>query len=282
MKKTILAIVFALFSVQTVSALTINMDVSPSFSQGEQIYFNYTIFSDTNQQAIFIPSVFCPKLTVALIQQKRIDLIANVPYSDFYYDKVIDSSAEQQICTATIAVVYPIRQTVSKKFTIQTTPSFSFELKTCKDQPCAEKTKVFVQGESIYLDYSSSVSSPSITAVLTYPDGTSKQVTLPASFKANQIGTYTLDVTASKQGYKTQSMKEQFGVIEGEPDIKTASACNSNGRCDAGENEQNCPQDCKKAEKPTGMNIPLYLFPALAVFIAILIVIMIFLIKRNL
>ena len=109
----------------------------------------------------------------------------------------------------------------SKLFKVEgTLKEFDLYIKTCKDVVCLERTKVFVKEGYTFLDYSSSVESPSITAVLTYPDKTTKQLTLPTSVKAEQIGNYELEVMASKQGYKTINKKELFGVIKEEAVIK--------------------------------------------------------------
>jgi len=122
----------------------------------------------------------------------------------------------------------------------------------CKDKQCSEKSKIFLKNENIYLDFNSEVQNPTITTTLTYPNKKQEQITLPYSFKPSQTGTYNLEVTASKQGYKTITKKEQFGVIEKEAEIKSVSVCNSNNICDSPkENIQNCPQDCKKLETKT-------------------------------
>ena len=74
---------------------------------------------------------------------------------------------------------------------------------------------------------------------------------MPTSIKANQIGTYTLKVTASKEGYKTKTLSTQFGVIEKEAEIINTSSCFVNGKCepDLRENYKTCPQDCKPCAK---------------------------------
>ncbi len=82
--------------------------------------------------------------------------------------------------------------------------------------------KIFLKGEDISIDYSSSVESPVISAKLIFPDETEKEITLPTTIKAEQIGTYNLEVTASKEGYKSVSLIEQFGVIEKNAEISGA------------------------------------------------------------
>ena len=86
--------------------------------------------------------------------------------------------------------------------------------------------KVFVQGEEINLDYISDTEDLSIMSTLIYPDKKTKAITLPKSIKVSQIGTYELDVTASKEGYKTITKKEQFGVIKEQANLKNYSFAN--------------------------------------------------------
>lgn len=85
---------------------------------------------------------------------------------------------------------------------------------------CSEKSKTFIFGNDIYLDYSASIEDPSITSTLTYPDKTQTQIKLPSSIHAEQIGTYILEASASKEGYKTANKKTMFAVIAEEPKIE--------------------------------------------------------------
>jgi hypothetical protein len=87
---------------------------------------------------------------------------------------------------------------------------------------CKEKTKVFAKGETIYLNFDSDVENLTIDANLMLPDGTKMPILFPYSFKAEQLGTYVLEVKASKEGYRSAEQTIQFGVIGGEPEIKEA------------------------------------------------------------
>ena len=109
------------------------------------------------------------------------------------------------------------------EFDIDSIKDFSFDLNYCKSKSCSKNNKVFIEDEVVYLDYISSVSDPDFDVKLTYPDGFIKALDLPFSFKASSSGNYELNIVASKAGYKTIVKKEQFGVIEEEPDIKTVS-----------------------------------------------------------
>ena len=203
-----------------IAKIDVKIEIKDSFIKEENVLFDYTILSDKNLSILVIPYIDCPSAPIPQLIQKEIKIKENSPYKEVYYGFTIEESIEPQTCTAYVQILSPFEQIFSKDFKITTNPSFSFETKTCKDSECSEITKVFVKDENIYLDYSSSVESPSVTTLLTYPDKTTKQLTLPASIKAEQIGNYELEIIASKQGYKTITKKELFGVIEKEAVIK--------------------------------------------------------------
>ncbi|OYT57873.1 MAG: hypothetical protein B6U68_01170, partial [Candidatus Aenigmarchaeota archaeon ex4484_14] len=150
-----------------------------------------------------------------------------------------------------VSILEPYQLDFSRPFSVQTLEEFNVVLKVCNSSSCQEQSKIFVQGEDIYLNYSSDVENLEINATLTLPDKTIKEITIPTSIKAEQIGTYILEVTASKDGYKTQTLSTQFGVIEKEAEIREESSCFVNNKCEPelGENYNTCPQDCAAPEE---------------------------------
>lgn len=282
MKNKILLVVLAIFLVSTVSALTINIQVPASFSIGQQISFSYSITSDVNQQITFISHVLCPKSPVAFLQEQTITLQANIPYNDIYTDMIVNEQFEPQICTAYIQILSSIKEKFEKNFSIITDPSFSFNIVLDK--------KVYNFGENINLNYESDVENPVISAKLTYPDGTREEINLPKTIKASQIGTYEFSVTASKEGYKTVTKKEQFGVIErqlGERgfSIATVALCNADGICNNNEDNQNCPQDCPPTiglAEIYNINNRLILYIILFSFIELILIVGIYLTYKSL
>ena len=204
-KKIVLLFVFV-FLISLISA-TIGGEIviKKSFTVNEEIYFNYTLISGEDKLFGYIPYIDCPNLPRPLIERKTINLIANQPYESVYYDVVLDDSVESQICVAYIQILEPGGRKIEETFQINTTPSYNFNIILNK--------KIYMKEEKIKINYDSEISKPSIITTLTYPDKTIEQIKLPYSFKSQQIGTYELEVTASKEGYKTITKREQFGVI---------------------------------------------------------------------
>ncbi len=245
----------ALAQLTLVSALSIDIDMKESFDIGEEILFDYTIVSDSSQEIKYIPSVNCPTSPLPLLLIKTARLEANVPLTRTYtYMSAVSDNIEPQTCTAIIGIINYEEIAEKKQFFINTNPSFEFRTLACKDINCNEETLTFVKNEDIYLDYTSEVEEPLIKAMLTHPQGFDEEIFLPTLIEARQIGTYTLEVNASKQDYKTINKKIQFGVIRKEAKIdyisvKDISACNNNGACNYGENYFNCPDDCSSGRE---------------------------------
>jgi len=250
---------FLLIYINFITASTeIIINVEPSFYLGETVSFNYTIISDTDQKITYLINSICPSAPVASFRERTFELKANQPYSGIYYDQVVQDWFEPQTCTAYVQILSPIQQTVSKNFTINTNPSFSFNILLDK--------KIFTQNEEITIDYDSSVENPTIDATLTSPDEKTKQISLPYTFTPEQIGTYNLNVTASKEGYKTITKTEQFGIIESEVQI-----------------DYNTPKiESKDILQPDNKKIWLYVLIGGIVFIFIVLIFIAYnLLKRN-
>ena len=243
-------ILLLLFLVPNISLGTldfkIEIDIKESFSIGGIISFNYSIISDEDATVKYIPTVVCPKGPAGFLSVKSIGLQKDVLYSNNYQFIKVDESVEPQTCTAYLEILEPFSQRVEKQFEIKTKPSFDIQIFSCKDESCAEKSKVFVKGEKAYLDYDSEVPEPAVTGKLTAPDNSTKELTLPANVSLDQIGKYILKTEAKKEGYKDDVQTLELVVLEEEPKVINKRICNANKICEPerGENYQNCPQDC--------------------------------------
>lgn len=269
MKGFIFAPLLLLIVVPLVFAeISIDINVEDSFSSGETASFEYSIYSDSSQQIIFMPSVFCSDAPIAELKQNLININAGETYSGKYEGATIDESIEPQTCTAYVQILSPVEIIEQKQFVIETPPSFYFDLKMCKDSACENKAKVFLVGDNIYLDYDSEVSNPLITITLTYPDKRTAQLNVPGSVRATDIGTYEMEISAEKQDYKKIKQKQNFAVIDEKPEIEFAGVCNVDGRCEAEETKDNCPQDCK----PKGVTNNIMMFLIIIVVVIGLVV----------
>lgn len=212
LKNLILVSILGIFFIHLVGAAAeISISVDEAFHWGDEVKFAYRFVSSQNETIKYYANILCVDSPEALIEMKVTDLVANEYFQEVYVYGVVDKNMNSAECTASVFILEPYHKNFEKSFKIKNLESFSFNIELDK--------KIFTQNEEINIDYSSDVENPSLVSILTYPDKTTQQITLPTSIQADQIGTYILDVTASKEGYKTITKKEQFAVIESEAEI---------------------------------------------------------------
>jgi hypothetical protein len=252
-KGLIFAIIISFVLIQQISYATITAEIGiePSFKVGDIIKFNYTISSNEEQEITYIEFVDCPSSPKPMATLKSYKLIPSSALKGEYTYIEVTEDTKSQNCTAYIQLLNPIEKNFSKTFTIDTLPDIEFRILICKESSCKTESKTFLKNSNIYLSYSSDVAGINTKTTLTYPNNTTKQINLPTSIKAEQIGTYKLEVIASKNGYRSNTQSAQFGVIEEEAEVEETSTCFINNKCelDKGENYKTCPQDCHSGSK---------------------------------
>lgn len=267
LRKFCLVGILLIFFINLASGISqISISVDPVFYEGDEIKFLYTFFSFEDEVVKYTVGINCDGESSALLEIEEVHLRPNEPFQEEYiYGNVNTELIQAEICIASLIILEPYDMIKEEAFRVENLPELTFELKICKDQSCTEKSKVFIQGETIYLDYSSDIENPEVSATLVYPDDKTESITFPHSFTAQQIRTYELEVTASKEGYKTITKKEQFGVIEGNADIQ-------GGIIDDGKGEP---------EKIDIVKIIKYLVYFLAIILVILVFYLLLMKKRN-
>jgi len=250
MKKILYSLLFICLLIPLISsAIEVNFNNENfSFYESQQIFINYSIISDTDQTATLTEIMICDNGLAYNLPPKSVYLTKDMPMVSYFYGPSVDSSFESQNCSFSVGFFSPNSIKFEKNLSIITGKNLDFILSFCKSSSCTEQKKVFIKGEEIYLTYNSSVENTIINATLILPDNTTQQLTLPTSINESQIGTYTLDIRASKEGYKDVELRDMFGVIEKITEIKTVSVCNADGVCSGGENSNNCPQDCPRKD----------------------------------
>jgi len=242
LKNITITIIFILLSCFVISAPQIYINIDPVFYEGDEIEFAFRMISYEDESIKYTSSVNCPDAPQALLELKQAKLKKDQPFYDSYSFGILDEDFEPGTCTASVSIKEPYTFTETRNFEIKTKPSFEYHITLSK--------KSITQNQELEINYKATVSSPVTTTTITTPDKKTWSLTLPTTVKLDEIGTYVIESTAEKKGYKTQTTKEQFAVIEKPAVIKSVSICNADNICNNKETSQNCPQDCKPEPKP--------------------------------
>jgi len=117
----------------------------------------------------------------------------------------------------------------------------------CADKNCSQRNKVFNKDELIYLKLNFIPADLDISSTIKNPDGEIKYLVFEnnlATFQSSKVGTFSLWVNFLEEGGLKSRLEKEFSYIEKTAEIPPVSICNVDGKCEGGENEQNCPQDC--------------------------------------
>lgn len=126
----------------------------------------------------------------------------------------------------------------------------SIDVAICADKNCLQKSKSFAQGETVYFRINNHIGSD-ISSTIKTPGGEIKQLIFEgdlAAFQSKELGKFSLWMNFLEEGYKERKIEKDFVYVE-KKEIEEVPVCNVNGKCEAGENRQNCPQDCTPAVK---------------------------------
>jgi hypothetical protein len=211
--------IIILFSLNFVSSISLDIDVNDNFYTGEKILFNYTLLSNVSKTVNYIVYVSCEEAPFPLLKIEEIKLNANIPFENEYvYMSTLYDNFNSQECFARLLVVdnstMNSNESKQKSFRINTKPKLDFDLLSCGDRECNDIKQIFLKGETAYLSYISNESSLSLNAILETPSGLSSIIEVPSSIKIKEIGTYTLKITANKEGFQTFNKTYYIGSIK--------------------------------------------------------------------
>lgn len=195
---------------------TVSVWAPASFTDGERIYFNYTLYSPWDMEMDFVPHITCENNPVAFLTNMSINLTAGVPYAATYSDFIVGNRTSPGTCTASVGAGDAWGgANASTTFTINTLPILQARFATCADKECRQPKKVFVQGETVFIRGTSNSSRP-ITA--SSPDAAFSGPMAPANAA---LGYHAVSATASSPNYKPgPAQNVEYAVISGHPRIK--------------------------------------------------------------
>jgi hypothetical protein len=218
-KLFLVAFILVLFANLVSSLPIVTINVNSNFSEGEIVKFSYTILSSQNEQIEYTASIKCLGSQEVLLDLEEANLVRDELFSGEYVYGLVDETVNGGDCFASISLLEPYNLKFEEEFSIINLLNLQITPVICKEKDCTTNTKVFNQGEKIYFDYICSIENTSIKGTLTFPDSSTQQINFPSSIKANKIGTYKLEITATKEGYNDANSEEQFAVIKNSADI---------------------------------------------------------------
>jgi len=226
------------------ASIDITINSKDVYDVGEDLIFKYALISDSDISIDYSAALICRDSPQALLELKKADLIGGVPLIEEYSAGVVDDSYHNEFCNFSVMMLEPFNIVKEKSIKIEADKEMDFFVEICKDDACLEKAKVFVLGEEPFISYESSYDGLEISALLIFPDGSYEEIIIPGKLSADKVGSFSIEVSVSKTGFKPLKIVESFAVIEKNVDIVSASRCNADSICDADENYQTCPQDC--------------------------------------
>ncbi len=261
------------------SNLIIIINVKPQMQIGDNLEFSYTMISPKDLSLKFTPHIECPQAPVAMVREEEANIIANIPYEGKYFSMELSDLVEPQKCVAGIKITEPFQKTKTAGFQIIADPTLDLEILLCKDEKCAQKSRVYQIGDTLYLNYKIEISGIKSEATITAPDNSTKNIILPGNYALKEKGIYNISVVSKADNYKDNTQDFKITVLAGEIKVNDQRICNSDGKCAGQEDGQNCPQDCAKVKKPIGKIIILII--AIVIIIAIIIAACYFLSRKK-
>lgn len=133
------------------------------------------------------------------------------------YSSVIDESFKEGTYNIFVELLYQGNFFAMDSRDILIRKTFSninFSLKSCKDINCNNLTLVFNENNEVFISYKSELQDLNIITKIKYPSGKEKEVAIPYSFIAEEIGMYEVNSIVNKESYYEKSSKLEFEVVD--------------------------------------------------------------------
>jgi hypothetical protein len=223
--------------------IDINITVDPSFTDGDEMQFDYSLVSTEDVEIEYVVGISCPNAPQGVLDIQTATLSAGVALAGSYSWGELPFDIPPQECEARVDVIGEVEAAASEKFSVENEETVSYKLMLCKDEDCKEQSTVFLIEEEIFLDYYSE-EDITVEAYILNSKGEKQNIDIPSSVSYDHMDTFEIVAVGSAEGMIESVQTAPFAVLDEIPKIIPLSECDSDGECEGGETNDNCPQDC--------------------------------------
>jgi len=229
----LVCVIAAFFAPAAMAETSIDITTNKeTFVPGDQVDINIKVTDTGDGMEDVLLVAYMGGVCTGKYYQQYFDMAAGSTEEFDAFSFVVDEADVSGTCDLDVEILDPAIGPIASawdSFEIEDTLyQMELMLYSCRDTGCEQKRKVFFLNHKVYLDYYSSVADAALSATLTRPDGSSEQLSLPASITANQLGTYRIEATASKEGYVPVGDSEEFAVTVNAANISGADTAEYN------------------------------------------------------
>jgi hypothetical protein len=128
------------------SSIQVNISSNLEYNLGEEIYFDYEIYSDIPQTIYYFADFNCPTAPITLLAAFSRDISPENPIKERVNYPNLTEGIESQNCSAVVFIKSPEKIMVTKNLSFVAKENIDISLETCKDSFCFSPSKVFESG----------------------------------------------------------------------------------------------------------------------------------------
>ena len=228
---TLILVLVFIFQAGIAGAAGFSLEIEKdSYGPGDTILITVDLYNTYNYEVDFVVELYITSETKTFP-----DTLISLPGTmgpheskaiTLYETHVTDDfPADNYTATGTLLVDNVVRGGSEITYVVEgTLQKLSFEILLSKDDRGEYDSRVFLQGDEIFIDYDSPVPGIEVTAGIAFPDESAVVTELPTVLELTQEGAYILTATALKEGYKGEDREIHFSVIAEQPNIPLRDA----------------------------------------------------------
>jgi heme/copper-type cytochrome/quinol oxidase subunit 2 len=186
--------------------------INKLFNLGEFLEFEYMISTEKERTVKYRLAINCRDFNFSS-EIKESEIKLGYPIIETYKTIVIDKSIKTQKCVAIFELIHPQKEILKKEFDINTDSEIGIKTLFCEDLNCSKPNIQFLKNKEVFISFVSDVKDINYLAVLTYPNSTSNEITLPVKIITDLEGYYTLNLNVYKKDFRNSSEISSFEVL---------------------------------------------------------------------